>query len=88
MGDYWDTLRELEDEQDSRLASDSEANREYARNAGAEDPTRAWILTPWDSWERNPSYHGPDVPHPEDDSGDYEGDDSMPFDYEGDEIPF
>lgn len=48
------------------LATVTEACREYARNAGMDDPDRAWILTPWDSWERNPFYRGPAVRHPED----------------------
>lgn len=44
--------------------------REFARNAGAEQPDRAWILTPWDTWEPNPFYSGPPVRHPEDDYDD------------------
>jgi hypothetical protein len=37
-------------------------------------PEQAWILTPWDSWEVNPFYHGPKVAHPEDAFEDaYEG---------------
>lgn len=55
------------------LATPSEARAEYARNAGREDTGRAWILTPWDTWEANPFYHGPAVRHPEDDSGYDEG---------------
>ena len=47
------------------IATYGEAFKEYARNAGAEDPDRAWILTPWDTWERNPAYQGPPVMHPE-----------------------
>jgi len=41
--------------------------REYARNVGAERPDSAWILTDYDSWERNPWYQGPPQRHPEDD---------------------
>jgi len=38
---------------------------EYAREHGRQDPERAWISTPFDTWERNPAYTGPPVPHPE-----------------------
>jgi hypothetical protein len=50
------------------LATDTEACREYARNVGAERPERPWILTDYDTWERNPFYSGPPARHPEDDS--------------------
>jgi hypothetical protein len=53
---------------ESHMATPSEACREYAANYGADHPERAWILTDYDSWERNPHYHGPSVPHPEDDT--------------------
>lgn len=59
------------------IATPSEARAEYARNAGADDPSRCWILTPWDTWEKNPHYRGPAVRHPEDDV--YDG----WMDYEG-----
>lgn len=45
--------------------------REFARNAGHEHPEQAWILTPWDTWEKNPAYSGPPVRHPEDDADCY-----------------
>jgi hypothetical protein len=41
---------------------------EGAREVGRMNPDRAWILTPFDSWEKNPFYVGPPVKHPEDDS--------------------
>ena len=47
------------------IATYGEAAKEYARNAGADRPECAWILTPWDSWEVNPYYTGEPVPHPE-----------------------
>jgi hypothetical protein len=50
------------------LATETDACREYARNVGAERPERAWILTDYDTWERNPFYSGPPARHPEDDS--------------------
>lgn len=40
---------------------------EYAREHGRQQEERAWILTPFDTWEPNPAYTGPPVPHPEDD---------------------
>ena len=46
------------------------AINQYAGAYGAEDPKRAWILTPFDTWERNPYYKGPPVRHPEDDQND------------------
>lgn len=52
------------------MTYDQEACSEYARQHGRADieenrEQRAWILTPYDSWERNPFYRGPEVPHPE-----------------------
>lgn len=46
-----------------------ESCREYAYNAGAEQPDLAWINTPLDTWEPNPHYRGPTVPHPEEFTG-------------------
>jgi len=43
------------------------AFKEYARNHGEQQPDNPWILTPMDTWERNPFYRGPPVRHPEDD---------------------
>ena len=42
-----------------------DAIREWAWSYGAEHPGQAWLLSDRDSWERNPHYTGPDVPHPE-----------------------
>jgi hypothetical protein len=52
------------------LATPADAVREYAANAGAMQPDREWILTPYDSWERNPCYSGPPQRHPEEDPED------------------
>jgi hypothetical protein len=49
------------------VASNSEALAEYAFNAGADDRSRAWILTSRDIWVANPFYRGPPVRHPEED---------------------
>jgi hypothetical protein len=40
--------------------------KEFAREVGRDAPDRAWILTPHDSWYRNPFYTGPEERHPED----------------------
>jgi len=78
-----------------QLATPADACREYAANVGADHPDRAWILTDYDTWERNPFYNGPAVPHPEDvnDTADLEL--SLEHDVPGkptkpntDEIPF
>jgi hypothetical protein len=55
----------------SRLATEREAVAEYALNVGRESIEDAWILSPFDTWERNPFYSGPAQPHPEDDRGAY-----------------
>jgi hypothetical protein len=49
-----------------RVPTWTEVCREYAANAGGDRPEQAWILTPWDTWERNPAYSGvfADAPHP------------------------
>jgi hypothetical protein len=62
--------------EEDRLATPSEACKEYARNYGSDHPERAWILTDFDTWERNPFYSGPKVPHPEDDCYHYGIDES------------
>jgi len=49
------------------IATISEACREYATNVGRDRPDAAWVLTDWDSWEPNPFYLGPLMPHPEED---------------------
>lgn len=50
---------------DDRLATPDEACREFAANVGEDRPTQAWILTDYDTWERNPHYRGEPQPHPE-----------------------
>lgn len=52
--------------EEDRLATHSEALREFAENAGGDNPELPWILTNWDVWVKNPAYNGPPVPHPED----------------------
>lgn len=52
------------------VATPREACLEYARNYGMDHPEVAWVNTHFDTWERNPFYHGPPVRHPEDDDED------------------
>lgn len=51
---------------EDRPATQAEAYREMVVNMGQDRPQECWILTPYDTWERNPAYVGPDEPHPED----------------------
>ena len=45
---------------------------QYAAAHGAESPEVPWILSPFDTWERNPAYQGPAAPHPEEEYYDYD----------------
>ena|ERR1035437_4944579 len=47
------------------LANESDSVREYAYNYGMDHPDQYWVLSPFDSWERNPHYNGPTQLHPE-----------------------
>jgi len=47
-----------------------EAVQEYAQEHGRDNRDCAWILSPFDTWERNPFYEGPAVRHPEADCED------------------
>lgn len=47
------------------LATMSQAVAEYVVNVGRERLNEAWILSPYDTWHKNPFYTGPEVPHPE-----------------------
>jgi hypothetical protein len=51
-------------------ATTAQAVNEWAHNVGYEDCYKdsQWILSSYDSWERNPHYSGPEQAHPEDDS--------------------
>lgn len=50
---------------EDHLATPTEACHEFARNYGSMNEHKAWILTDFDTWEPNPFYSGPPVPHPE-----------------------
>lgn len=43
-----------------------EAVRQWAWVYGEEHPEQAWLLSDYDTWERNPHYNGPEQRHPED----------------------
>lgn len=49
------------------VATNSEALAEFAYNAGMDHPDEEWLLSSWDTWERNPHYTGKPGPHPESD---------------------
>lgn len=55
------------DFEDTHLATEGEADAEYAHNVGHDNPDRCWILSDRDVWYRNPFYRGPARPHPEED---------------------
>ncbi len=67
-------MDEYEREREDALAQDAMSDGEYYSAAvkqysyayGEETPEKPWILSPLDTWERNPFYCGPPVPHPED----------------------
>ena len=44
-----------------------EGIREQVQIFGQEQKDRQWILTSWDTYERNPYYKGPEQKHPEED---------------------
>lgn len=50
---------------DARQYIIREAIEEQRQIFGAENPDRQWILSSWDTWERNPFYTGPEQQHPE-----------------------
>lgn len=59
MEDYYSS--ELED----KFATHCDAAREYAFNVGKENRNIAWILTPYDTFVKNPFYKGLPQPYPE-----------------------
>lgn len=58
---------ELRSEQLSDGEYMSEALHQYAGVYGEDRSDEEWILSPFDSWERNPHYKGIPGRHPEDD---------------------
>ena len=47
------------------LATMADAVKEYAMWVGQDKPYNQWILSDYDTWEKNPHYVGPDSGHPE-----------------------
>lgn len=64
----------LDFEEPTFLATTQEAVREWACVVGANKPDVPWLLSDYDTWERNPYYRGPPVSHPEDDVGYFDED--------------
>lgn len=58
------------DDEGFTYATDSDWDREGAREVGYERQHQEWILSDRDCWYRNPFYTGPKGKHPEDDSDD------------------
>lgn len=60
-----------DDDNRSEQLSESEWNREafqqYAHVYGLLDVNQEWVLSPFDTWERNPHYTGTPGRHPEED---------------------
>ena len=50
----------------ARPITTAEAVREWAWVVGAERADTQWLLSDYDTWERNPHYTGPAQRHPED----------------------
>ena len=67
------SYEQYDEEMNSRLATPSDAIREYTYNYGMDNPDMEWIVSPYDTWERNPYYTGKPGPHSEE------------YDYEEDE---
>ena len=59
------TLQQILEDEEGRYPSEAEADAEYAREVGRDNPQRAWILSDRDVWYPNPFYTGPARPHPE-----------------------
>jgi hypothetical protein len=53
---------------DARQHIIAEGIAEQVQIFGMEQQDRQWILTGWDTWERNPFYRGEEQQHPEDNS--------------------
>lgn len=61
----WTLEEEREHERIHGVATPAEACQEYARNVGEDRPDQQWLLTNYDTWEKNPHYRGEGQPHPE-----------------------
>jgi len=54
------------EEQEFTITTAAEWDRAEAADEGYYNRDRQWILSGRDVWYRNPSYHGPEQRHPED----------------------
>ena len=70
---------------EDRCATIPEAISEWARNVGRDNQDRQWLLSDYDTWERNPFYTGPDQGHPEDDQ--WVGAEDRDLDFMDEEYP-
>ena len=50
----------------NKMSFMQEAVREWVWNVGQDRADQQWVLSDYDTWERNPHYTGPDQDHPED----------------------
>lgn len=57
----------IQEQEERDYFPESAANLDLQETAlwGVHYPERAWLLSDYDVWVKNPSYHGPEVPHPE-----------------------
>lgn len=55
-----------------RAPTIAESVREWAWVVGAERLDQQWLLSDYDTWERNPHYTGPEQRHPESYQEEYE----------------
>lgn len=64
---------------DDRPASRGEAVREWAYNVGETVPEQEYLLSDYDTFEKNPWYVGPPGRHPEDEAYDVDPDEIWEF---------
>lgn len=64
---YNEMIDDLRDEKMTQGEYVSSAVNQHAAALGFENRKQAWILSPFDTWGKNPYYTGPPVPHPDDD---------------------
>jgi hypothetical protein len=57
---------------EQRMSYMQEAVREWVWTVGQDRSDQQWVLSAYDTWERNPHYTGPDQGHPEDNCEDEE----------------
>lgn len=51
---------------ENKLANMQEAVREWVWIVGKDNPDQQWLLSNYNTWEKNPYYRGPIEKHPED----------------------